>query len=274
MEKINRQAEIQPKVLATDLDGTFIPLEGEAGNREDLETLRKAHADGNFQLIFATGRHFSSVEEAIREENLPVPEWVVCDVGTSIYRREGDVFSVFSDYRRHLSEKVGEHGREMVEKLLAGIGGLTAQTDERQGEFKISYESEPETVEDLVEKVNEDLREKGVPYGCMGSVDPFLKIGLLDVLPEAVSKAYALEWLAEHAGYQRDEVVFSGDSGNDFAALSCGFRAIVVANASEGLAEKTRAGLAERGLEERLFVAGKTATSGVLEGCRFFGLVV
>jgi sucrose-6-phosphatase len=41
----------------------------------------------------------------------------------------------------------------------------------------------------------------------MGSLDPFLNCGLLDVLPKGVSKAYALLWLSTHADFKPDEVV-------------------------------------------------------------------
>ena len=107
----------------------------------------------------------------------------------------------------------------------------------------------------------------------MGSLDPFSNCGLLDVMPAGVSKAYALIWLSTHADFSPDEVIYSGDSGNDYAALVSGFRAIVVANGSEGLAQKVSAALGERRISERLYLAKQTATSGVLEGCRHFGLI-
>jgi len=125
----------------------------------------------------------------------------------------------------------------------------------------------------LVETVNGILERERLPFECMGSLDPFLNCGLLDVLPKGVSKAYALLWLSTHADFKPDEVVFSGDSGNDYAALVSGFRAIVVANASEGLADRVEESLTKRNLVDRLYRANGKATSGVLEGCRFYGLI-
>jgi hypothetical protein len=52
-----------------------------------------------------------------------------------------------------------------------------------------------------------------------------------------------------------------------------GFRAIVVANASEGLADRVEESLTKRNLVDRLYRANGKATSGVLEGCRFYGLI-
>jgi hydroxymethylpyrimidine pyrophosphatase-like HAD family hydrolase len=88
-----------------------------------------------------------------------------------------------------------------------------------------------------------------------------------------VSKAYALLWLSTHADLRPDEVIYAGDSGNDYAALVSGFRAIIVANGSDGLEAKVRASLKDRDLENRLYVAKGSASSGVLEGCQHFGLL-
>ena len=107
----------------------------------------------------------------------------------------------------------------------------------------------------------------------MGSLDPFLDRGLIDVMPGPVSKAYALLWLATHASSAPDEVIYAGDSGNDLAALGAGFRAIVVANASPGLAAKVSTLQQERGIPaDHLYQAKGEASSGVLEGCRHYGL--
>jgi HAD superfamily hydrolase (TIGR01484 family) len=69
-------------------------------------------------------------------------------------------------------------------------------------------------------------------------VDPFEGQGLLDFLPRDVSKAYALKWWSDYHGVSHSDVVFAGDSGNDLAALTAGFCAILVANADRGVARE------------------------------------
>lgn len=269
----NPNPRIPPRVLATDLDGTFIPLPDRADNQAALETLRQARAQNRLGLVFATGRHFESARDALARHALPVPDWIVCDVGTSIYRRDGNGFAPYAPFEARLAEQTHGADRDAVETLLAELDGLTLQAPERQGRFKISYDSTANAAERLAALANRRLRDASLPYECLASIDPFRNHGLLDVLPAGASKADALIWLATHADFIPDEVVFAGDSGNDFAALACGFRAIVVANAPAGLADEARCELARRGLERRLFQATLPATSGVLEGCRRFGLV-
>jgi HAD superfamily hydrolase (TIGR01484 family) len=265
--------DIPPRVLATDLDGTFIPLPDRPDNESALDTFRQARAEHRLGLVFATGRHLESVLDAIARHALPPPDWIVCDVGTSIHRRQDDRYAPYTPFETHMAGQTRGIGRDAVEALLVGMDGLTLQPPERQQRFKISCFSASADTEPLAARINQCLRDAGLPYACLASLNPFRDEGLLDILPAGASKAAALLWLATHADFSPDEVVFSGDSGNDLAALTCGFRAIVVANASDTLAERAAQALAERGLANRLFRATLPATSGVLQGARHFHLL-
>jgi HAD superfamily hydrolase (TIGR01484 family) len=272
MEYFNPQAGFTPSVLATDLDGTLIPLPGNSQNREDLKKLAAHFELPERQLIFATGRHFDSVLEVMHELPLPEPDWIICDVGSRIMQRQQDSWQEVAAYTDHLQELTGGVVRADVENALQSIVGLSLQVPEHQTELKVSYQCERTRLEPILAEV--EARLAATPYTRMGSLDPFLDCGLIDVMPGPVSKAYALLWLATHTSSVPDEVIYAGDSGNDLAALAAGFRAIVVANASPDLAEKVAALQQERGIPaEHLYQAKGEATSGVLEGCRHYGLV-
>lgn len=273
MDYFNPETQISPRVLATDLDGTLIPLPNEENNKRDLDKIKSALCKSNAEIIFATGRHYESVVEAIEMYDLPTPDWIVCDVGSAIYRRKGKLHEPYKAYEMHLCETVGSVNRKMIEELLAPIEGLEMQPIDHQQTFKISYQSESDAVEALVSTVNQSLKTAEVPYACMGSVDPFMNCGLLDVMPRGVSKASALIWLSTHADFTPDEVIYAGDSGNDYAALVCGFRAIVVKNHSKDLDVNVGRVHESRGLVNRLYLSNGLATSGVLEGLQHFGLV-
>ncbi len=60
-----------PLVLATDLDGTLIPLANDEQNQRDLRQLKAELSDRDLSLVFVTGRHFESVQQAIAEYHLP-----------------------------------------------------------------------------------------------------------------------------------------------------------------------------------------------------------
>lgn len=262
---------LEPTVLATDLDGTFIPLEGNEQNREDLARLRRELETRQIELVYVTGRHLELVQDAIRTRGLPSPTWIICDVGTSIYRRsEQGSYARLEAYAEHLSGCVGAMDVDRLAEHVSPVAGLSLQEPEKQGPFKLSYYCEADRLDEVTGRIDHILGRLDAPYRITSSVDPFTGDGLVDLLPQKASKAHALDWWVGNTGRDRDEVIFAGDSGNDLAALTAGYRSIVVANAARSVAEEARRAHASAGWTDRLFVASKPATSGVLEGLRRF----
>jgi HAD superfamily hydrolase (TIGR01484 family) len=264
---------VPPRVLVTDLDGTLIPIEGNLSNPNSLKRIGDAVEDGRFDLVFATGRHYASVLQAIEAVPLPHPSWIACDVGTSIYKREGGSFKLYPPYQDHLDGIAGGHDHAEISEAARSLKGLEPQPEAHQGRFKVSFFCPPAVIEEITRELSALCEQAGYPYHCLGSLDPFTGRGLIDLLPLGVNKAYAILWLSTHADFHSDEVVFAGDSGNDLAALVSGFRAILVGNASTGLKEQVRDAMKGKGVGHRLYLAGKPATCGVVEGLRHFGLL-
>lgn len=154
--------------------------------------------------------------------------------------------------------------------MLASVPGIRKQEPEKQGRFKLSYYSDREQLDRIVADVDALLQESQVPYRIIASVDPFTDDGLIDLLPTGVSKAFALDWLVRYAGLRRDQVLFSGDSGNDLAALTAGYQSIVVGNAAAEVTEAAQRAHRQAGWTDRLYIAQRSATSGVLEGLRHY----
>lgn len=127
-------------VLATDLDGTFIPLEGDDANRADLEQLAKELQGSQTTLAFVTGRHFESVVRAIQTVNLPQPDWIICDVGTSIYRgRQSGDFELVQGYQQLQDQITAGLPIDDLRDHCRSFMGLQLQEQEKQSRFKLSY---------------------------------------------------------------------------------------------------------------------------------------
>jgi len=264
----------RPSILATDLDGTLIPLPDEPQNEVDLATLARGLDAVDATLMFVTGRHFASATEAIRERRLPSPHWLICDVGTSIYQRDPHGhFNPVSAYEQHQDLITAAQPLEGLRNRLRSIDGLRLQEPEKQGRFKLSFYADAARLDELAGRVQYQLDAASAPYSLIHSVDPFNGDGLIDVLPAGVSKAHALAWWTEAQHASLDDVVFAGDSGNDLAALTAGYRAIVVGNANPSIAKRAKTAHANAGSVDRLYLATSPATSGVLAGCRHFGLI-
>lgn len=258
------------QVLATDLDGTLIPLEGNEQHRSDLVTLAAELVEGGVGLIFVTGRHLDSVKAAISQFQLPTPQWVICDVGTSIFQCVGDEFRAVERYQTYQARIVDSMSIDRLRDLLSSVRGLRLQESAKQGRFKLSYYAAGEELGRIVGTIQQMLRETSAPYSIVHSLDPFNGDGLIDLLPESVSKSHAISWWVRFAGLTDDAVIFAGDSGNDLAALTAGYRAIVVGNADRSLADQVALTHRDAAWTDRLYLARNSATSGVLEGCRWF----
>ena len=263
---------MQPvSVLATDMDGTFIPLEGNEENRRDLQRLCAEIEQRDLDLVYVTGRDYALVLDAVLSHELPIPQWLICDVGTSIYKSATDGnHQVLDSYHAHLSEIVGSFNVRKLAERLSVISELRLQEEEKQGPFKLSYYCRASLLGELASRLSQLIAENDAPYRIIASVDPFTDEGLIDFLPQSVSKNYALCWWIDHTQRDKDSIVFAGDSGNDLAALTAGYRSIVVANADDTVTRAAASAHQSAGWTDRLFIAEKPATSGVLEGLQHF----
>lgn len=282
------------RVLATDLDGTFIPLAGDETAKTALVQIRDQTDRGEFPLAFVTGRHLESVLDAIVDDGLPMPGWILCDVGTSIYTLDASTdstsatnplfesisrtslesqFHRVTAYDDTLDAIVGKVEMKSLRDSIGEFSDFRLQESFKQGRHKLSYYVPAEKLDDCRLRVEAYIEKNSLPYGIISSIDPFNGDGLIDVLPTGVSKAFALDWWCQNNGYRPDEVVFCGDSGNDLAALVAGYRAVVVGNAARSLALHVHQSHADEGWTDRLFLASGHSTSGVIDGLRWFGLL-
>lgn len=264
---------ITRSLLASDLDGTLIPLERDARRlREAEEFVSAVEREVNLRLAYVTGRHLSLAREGIAEIGLPEPSWFVCDVGTSVFRRTERGFEPDEGYREAMRAAFGGLSGADIRAAIGAVDGLELQEEEKQGEFKVSYYSEGRP-EPYLERVQSRLDEAGAKANLIASHDPVTGRGLLDLLPAGIAKDYAVRYLHDHSGVDEEHLVYAGDSGNDRAAMLTGFKVIVVGNADESLKKDLGIEAVGQGLAEKIYFAKRKYASGVLEGLRHFGFV-
>lgn len=260
-------------LLASDLDGTLIPLERNAQRlREVAELVTALDASPDLSLAYVTGRHLSLAEAGVAEIGLPSPDWFVCDVGTSVYRKTNGSYRPDEGYRRLMRTAFGGLSGDDVRSAIGAIEGLDLQEEEKQGEFKVSYytKGRPEA---FVETVQSRLHTAHAQVNLVPSFDPVCERGLLDVLPANIAKDYAVRYLHDHAGVDEQHLVYAGDSGNDRAAMLTGYRVIVVGNADPALKKELGIESVARGITDRIYFAKHPYARGVLEGLKHFGFL-
>lgn len=262
-----------PPFLASDLDGTLIPpstVPGDGG----IQELRHALLERGARVAYVTGRHLRLAMLGIEQHALPLPEMLVCDVGTSVYVRRGDHFEPDPRYRELMASAAGGTELAPLARQLESIDALKLQEEEKQADFKLSYYT-PSGTEGAAAAAHAAriLAEADVSVNVVYSVDPVKDAGLVDILPAGVAKDTALRYLHDRSGVPQERLVYAGDSGNDRAAMLSGYNVVVVGNAPDPFKQSIRREAEERDLSDRIYIADASYAGGVLEGCRHFGII-
>ena len=261
-------------ILATDLDGTLLPLRGNPANRDDLRELLEHLQTGRFELVPATGRDLESMLSALKEFEIPIPKWAVCDMGTRIVvRSDAGVIDDDADYVALLTEQYASFDATEIHALLHDIPGLRMRPSAKQNRFKVSYFAELESVEQTAELIRKLLGNLPYPVYVVSGESLVQNDGLIDIVPRGISKASALDWAFEHFGCDRNQVTFAGDGGNDWDGFIAGYKAIVVGNTDPALAWRAYESHRAAGTLDRIYFCRADATSAVLEGCRWFEVI-
>jgi HAD superfamily hydrolase (TIGR01484 family) len=265
-------------LLATDLDRTLLPNGDAPESPGALPRFRRFAALPQVTLAYVTGRHRQLVEQAMADYDLPAPDFVVGDVGTSICAiRSGD-WQPNRDWTQAIKADWQGLSHADLANSLSAISGLRLQEASKQGVCKLSYYAPPFVDPSaLVEQVRATLAATGAVCNVVWSIDETIDTGLLDVLPASASKLHALEFLRGQLDIPLQQTVFAGDSGNDMEVLASEIPSVLVANAQEQVRAEAVAAAARSGHANALYLAhgGLAGTNGnysagILEGVAHF----
>jgi HAD superfamily hydrolase (TIGR01484 family) len=265
-------------LICTDLDRTLLPNGAEPESPGARERFHALVDRPEVELAFVSGRHRALVEAAIAEYRLPRPNFVIGDVGTSIYNVEDSGWSQWPAWEAVLEQSWGEHDGQALITLFEGIEALTPQESEKQGRFKSSYYAPLSVdVDQLKQQMQQRLAQAGLPSRIIWSVDDNTHTGLVDVLPENASKLHAVRFLMHNTGHTLANTLFSGDSGNDLEVLCSEINSVLVANATDSVRAQALQLAAAAGAEGALYTArgglrgmNGNYSAGILEGLVHF----
>ncbi len=228
-------------LLCTDLDRTLLPNGNAPVSAGAQEVFDRLVSHPGVKLVYVTGRDPGLVAEAITTWAVPEPDLVIANVGATIAARSGSRWEKWTSWEDAISRDWAGHSPDKLKGMLSGLSGLTLQESSRQAEFKLSYYTAAGKMgEALAQTVRDRLTAAGVRANVIWSVDDLSGMGLLDVLPASATKRLAIEFVMAEWDFGLDEVVFSGDSGNDLDVLVSPISAVLVANASSDLRNKIR----------------------------------
>jgi sucrose-phosphate synthase len=234
------------KLLITDIDNTLV------GNKDRLEDLLELLENNSPSIGWgvATGRSLAMTLDIMTEQDIPIPDILICSVGTEIYY--GPDLRTDKGWQQHLSHLWKP---ERIREVLGKLDFMNQQDAEGQRRYKISYymEDDPE----LLATVHHRLQDAKLRCQVIYSHGQFL-----DILPYRASKGRAIKYLKYKWNISPENVMVAGDSGNDADMLrgrTCG---LVVGNHSKELEDLKG--------QRRIFFSEKEYAGGIIDGLIYY----
>jgi len=262
-------------LICTDLDRTLLPngRQPESPGARDCFARLVAHPE--VVLAYVSGRHRELVKDAIREYRLPLPDWVIGDVGTTIYQVGGRKWRHWPKWEGDIAaDWRGLRSRDL-RPLFLDLTCLRLQEEAKQNHYKLSYYLALPIIDfdALQQEMIQRLAKQNLAASLIYSVDETAVVGLLDVLPARATKLHAVEFLMQQQGFDVTNTVFAGDSGNDIPVLASAIPSVLVANAAAEVAEQAQIQAREQGTIQSLYLArggflgmNGNYSAGILEG--------
>jgi sucrose-6F-phosphate phosphohydrolase len=261
-------------LLCTDMDRTLIPNGRQAESAGARDKFSRLVSHPNVILTYVTGRHKALIEKAIFQYQLPQPDFVIADVGSSIYQVHGAGWEFIHDWEEYISTDWSGENSISLKSLFASFKDIRLQEISKQGRYKLSFYV-PLYVDTgrLLEKMGMVLEQKQIKAKLVWSIDEPKGIGLLDILPEKAGKYESIRFLMSQLGIGLKETVFAGDSGNDLEVMASNIQSVLVANASDEVRKHAHQLVQDNGLLDALYFAkgdflgmNGNYSAGILEG--------
>ncbi|RQD67666.1 MAG: HAD-IIB family hydrolase [Desulfonatronovibrio sp. MSAO_Bac4] len=247
---IKSKLPVSEKVFITDIDNTLL------GDRKALKKLLKYMHKHREKLVFgvATGRTLESTINILEQEKVPLPEILICAVGSEIYY--GPNILRDHGWSKHINYRWRP---EKIREVMKEISGVELQADENQRQFKLSYNFDPSEFSGI-RQIRKLMRRNDLHAKIIHSHGKFL-----DFLPLRASKGLAIRYICMKWGVDFKNVLVSGDSGNDREMLSGSTLSVVVGNYSSEL----------KNLPETptIYFATDKYAAGIIEGMNYYGFL-
>jgi sucrose-6F-phosphate phosphohydrolase len=265
---------IQPLLICTDLDRTLIPNGEQPESPEARALFRQLVSNPQITLVYVTGRDRVLIQEAIAEYKLPIPNFVIADVGSTIYEIKNNQWLRLTDWDEQISVDWQYKTQPDLVSFFVDFDQIKLQEITKQGLHKLSYYVSLEAeLEPIIIKIRSKLETEKIQVNIIWSIDEKTQIGLLDILPLSANKYHAIAYLIKKQNFTLDNTIFSGDSGNDLDVLMSPIKSILVANAHLEVKETIQSEIEQTGLKDSIYIAqGQSSklngnySAGILEG--------
>lgn len=262
-------------LICTDLDRTLIPNGPQSESAHARQYFSHLVSRPEVTLAYVSGRHRELVEKAITHYCLPVPDFVIGDVGTTIYHvGQRHDWQLQSHWLEQIALDWNDLSWRDLSKLLNDLAALRLQEYSRQNTHKLSYYV-PLKIDyaSLTAQIEQRLQAQSINARLVWSIDEPAGVGLLDILPRRASKYHAIESLMTDENFTPQNTIFCGDSGNDMEVLVSPLPAVLVANCQPEVRQQALKLVSQQQTENELYIArggfmqmNGNYSAGILEG--------
>ncbi len=246
---ITRRLPEFDRLIITDLDNT---LTGDEHALAEFADLIRSNEHIGFGI--ATGRRLDSAMDLIEQLGLPKPDLIDTDVGTQLHY--GEQLTPDLSWRKSIGYAWQP---DEIRKVLDELPGVFQQSQEKQSEFKISYEIDT-SVCPSIRSIKKKLREAGLRAKVVMSLGMYL-----DIIPVRGGSDLSMRHVLWKWGFAPEHVLVAGDSGNDAGMLLGRTLGVVVANHSKELNRLRNS--------PRIFFASRAHAAGILEGIQYYNFL-
>src|SRR5574338_43398 len=239
------------KVIVSDIDYTLIG--DDLALHDFIGTLNRMSSKIGFCV--ATGRVINSAIEIIRENKIPMPDFLITSVGSEIYYNYKGELVYSNGWHAHISH---QWQRNKIIELLSNFDFLKYQESQNQRTFKVSYYTN--NIPQNIERVKELLIKNKIKCNLVFSHGQFL-----DILPYRASKGKAIRYLAYRWNIPFENILVAGDSGNDMEMLKGDLLGVVVANYSPELEELKGS--------RRIYFSNQKFAAGIKDGINHYNFI-
>ena len=265
-------------MLCTDLDRTLLPNGTYLESTLARQRFNHYVSRDEVTLVYVSGRDRNLIGEAIEKYRIPIPDYIIGDVGSTIYEVSNNKWARLLKWEKSIQQDWKDKTNKDIQTFLDCISGISLQENEKQNHHKVSYYVKPYNKYELTIKMIEDkLESLGINSNIIWSIDDLEDVGLIDILPASASKKHAINFLMQELDFTLDETIFAGDSGNDISVISSPIRSILVANASQDV-KNSAIDIANMNKQlDSLYIAkgnfmgmNGNYSAGILEGAVYF----
>jgi Cof subfamily protein (haloacid dehalogenase superfamily) len=252
------------RLIAVDMDGTLLPTFGQVVSRRNAAALRAVQEAG-IALTIATGRRAAYTAPLLEGVGLRAEMPLITSNGAVTRTLAGEPID-----RCHLDARVARglcgilrpFGAVVFTFDRPGKGELVLENlEQAHGRIALWVEANRNAIE-VVEPLERALEDgddpiQGMVAGgmekmkqaeralkasqwkdsceCVRTEYPARDLSIVDLLPQGISKGWALERLAARLGVDRRETMAIGDNWNDLGMLEWAGQAVVMGNAADEL---------------------------------------